>query len=135
GKFRSGEYEYDINIRFNEFDRTNIEDVKSLVFINDRGQQVELRQFAWVTESSGPSLLERRDKSPAVTIQGQTVGRPSGDVANECVEAFSTLERKSGASYLWGGDIENQADGFGTLGVALLAAIILVYLVMVALYN
>src|SRR5690606_29951098 len=28
-----------------------------------------------------------------------------------------------------------QAEGFGTLGVALLAAIILVYLVMVALYN
>ncbi len=135
GKFRAGEYEYDINIRFNEFDRTNIDDVKSLVFVNDRGQQIELRQFASVTESSGPSLLERRDKSPSVTIQGQTVGRPSGDVASEWEVAFSKLERKSGVNYVWGGDVENQADGFGTLGVALLAAIILVYLVMVALYN
>ena len=31
--------------------------------------------------------------------------------------------------------MENQEEGFGTLGIALLAAIILVYLVMVALYN
>ena len=31
--------------------------------------------------------------------------------------------------------MENQTEGFGTLGVALLAAIILVYLVMVALYD
>jgi multidrug efflux pump subunit AcrB len=29
-----------------------------------------------------------------------------------------------------GGDQENQSEGFGTLGFALLAAIILVYLVM-----
>lgn len=31
--------------------------------------------------------------------------------------------------------MENQTEGFGTLGIALLSAIILVYLVMVALYN
>jgi HAE1 family hydrophobic/amphiphilic exporter-1 len=30
---------------------------------------------------------------------------------------------------------ENQSEGFGTLGFALLAAIILVYLVMVGLYD
>jgi multidrug efflux pump subunit AcrB len=33
------------------------------------------------------------------------------------------------------GDQENQSEGFGTLGFALLAAIILVYLVMVGLYD
>ncbi len=37
--------------------------------------------------------------------------------------------------YLWSGDMENQTEGFGTLGIALLSAIVLVYLVMVALYN
>ena len=36
---------------------------------------------------------------------------------------------------MWGGNMENQEEGFGTLGVALLASIILVYLVMVALYD
>jgi HAE1 family hydrophobic/amphiphilic exporter-1 len=38
-------------------------------------------------------------------------------------------------NYIWGGDQENQSEGFGTLGFALLAAIILVYLVMVGLYD
>lgn len=135
GKFRAGEYEYDINIRFNEAARTNINDVKELVFINNRGEQVKLSQFANVTEASGPSLLERRDKSASVTVQGQTIGRPTGDVAAEWEERFSKLERAPGVDYVWGGDMENQAEGFGTLGVALLAAIILVYLVMVALYD
>ncbi|WP_447635733.1 efflux RND transporter permease subunit [Flavobacterium microcysteis] len=134
-KFRAGEYEYDINIRFNEYDRSNINNVSDLVFINDMGQQIKLSQFASVKESSGPSLLERRDKATAVSIKAQTIGRPSGDVAAEWEAQFSKLEKPTGVSYVWGGDMENQAEGFGTLGIALLAAIILVYLVMVALYN
>jgi len=135
GKFRAGQYEYDINIRFNEYNRSNINDVKNLVFINGNGEQIKLSQFANVTEGSGPSLLERRDKSASVTIQAQTIGRPSGDVAGDWEKKFSQLKRPTGVEYVWGGDMENQAEGFGTLGIALLAAIILVYLVMVALYN
>ena len=135
GKFRSGEYEYDINIRYDEFNRSNFTDVSELIFINNAGQQVKLSQFANVTQSSGPSLLERRDKSPAVSIESQAVGRPSGTIASEWEAEFSKLERPAGVNYIWGGDMENQSEGFGTLGFALLAAIILVYLVMVALYN
>ncbi len=45
------------------------------------------------------------------------------------------MPRPAGVNYVWGGDKENQSEGFGTLGIALLAGIILVYLVMVALYN
>lgn len=134
-KFRAGEYEYDINVRFNEYDRSNINNVSDLVFINDSGQQIKLSQFASVTESSGPSLLERRDKATAVSVKAQVVGRPAGDVISEWEAQFSQLPKPTGVSYRWGGDAENQAEGFGTLGVALLAAIILVYLVMVALYN
>ncbi|CCG52233.1 Probable multidrug resistance protein. AcrB/AcrD/AcrF family protein [Flavobacterium indicum GPTSA100-9 = DSM 17447] len=135
GKFRAGQYEYDINIRFNENDRSNIKDVNNLIFTNNMGQQVKLSQFAEVIESSGPSMLERRDKSTSVTVQAQSVGRPSGTVATEWEAVFSKMERPAGVNYVWGGDMENQTEGFGTLGVALLAAIILVYLVMVALYD
>lgn len=135
GKFRAGEYEYDINIRYDQFDRSNSRDVENLIFINNQGQQIRLSQFANVLESSGPSVLERRDKSPSVSVKAQVVGRPVGDVAVEWELAFSQLEKPSGVSYMWGGDMEMQEDGFGTLGIALLAAIILVYLVMVGLYN
>jgi HAE1 family hydrophobic/amphiphilic exporter-1 len=136
GKFRAGEYEYDINIRFNEYNRSNVNDVKDLVFINDAGQQIKLSQFASVTESSGPSFLERRDKSASVTIQAQAAGVPSGTVADNWENTYLTkMKRPTGVNYVWGGDKENQSEGFGTLGIALLAAIILVYLVMVGLYN
>lgn len=135
GKFRQGEYEYDINIRYGSFNRQSIEDVSNLLFINDRGEQVRLAQFAAIKESSGPSQLERRDKSTSVTVQAQTVGRPTGSVAAEWQAKIDNLNKPVGVSYIWGGDMENQSEGFGSLGIALLAAIMLVYLIMVALYN
>ena len=136
GKFRAGEYEYDINIRFADDNRKSIEDVRNLMFTNNQGQQVRLSQFADVQMGSGPSLLQRRDKSPAVKVQSKVVGRPSGDVANEWSAMFwDSKDKPAGVDYVWGGDMENQSEGFGTLGIALLAAIILVYLVMVSLYD
>ena len=81
GKFRAGDYEYDINIRFNQLNRSSVDDVKSIIFVNGKGEKIKLDQFATITEGSGPSFLERRDKSPSVTINAQTVGIPTGTVA------------------------------------------------------
>lgn len=134
-KFRAGEYEYDINIRYDAFNRSDIEDVRNIIFINKSGEKIHLNQFADIQQGSGPSVLERRDKSPSVTVKSQVIGRPVGDVATEWEKAFSQIERPAGVNYVWGGDIEMQGEGFGTLAIALLAAILLVYLVMVALYN
>lgn len=137
GKFRAGEYEYDINIRFGDANRQSIDDVRNLMFTNPSGQQVRLSQFADVKMGSGPSLLERRDKAPSIKVKSKVVGRPVGDVANEWAAQFMDNEKTkpAGVSYIWSGDMENQTEGFGTLGIALLAAIVLVYLVMVSLYD
>ena len=135
GKFRAGEYEYDINIKYNAFDRKNSTDVSNLIFVNNAGQQIKLSQFATITEGSGPSKLERRDKTASVTVQGQNVGVPAGTIVNQWQARLDKLPKPTGVDYIWGGDQENQSEGFGTLGIALLAAIILVYLVMVGLYD
>lgn len=141
GKYRKGEYEYDINIQYQDFDRKNIDDVKNLLFINNTGQQIKLSQFASVTESSGPSQLERLNKTTSVSVKAQSVGRPTGSIVSDFqdqlvqLEKDGKLKRPLGVSYTWAGDQENQSEGFGTLGIALMASIILVYLIMVALYD
>lgn len=134
-KYRAGEYEYDINVRYDESGRTSIDNVKNLKFVNRSGQIIRLEQFADVAFGSGPTLLERRDKAPSVSIQAQAVGRPAGTIAQEWETKFTTLQRKPGVSFMWGGNMENQEEGFGTLGFALMASVLLVYFVMVALYD
>src|SRR5690554_8125535 len=104
-KFRAGEYEYDINIRYDEFNRSNIDDVRNIMFVNNRGETVRLSQFADVQQGSGPSVLERRDKSPSVTVKSQVIGRSVGDVATEWESVFSQIESTIYISYIWEGDI------------------------------
>jgi len=135
GKFRQGEYEYDINIQYQDFDRKDIDDVRNLLFINATGQQIKLSQFAEIKEGSGPSLLERLNKSTSVTVQAQTVGIPTGTVVTNFQTELAKIKTPAGISFFWAGDAENQSEGMGTLGIALLAAVILVYLIMVALYD
>ena len=141
GKYRKGEYEYDINIRYQTFNRKDIDDVRNLIFINATGQQVKLSQFADIKEGAGPSQLERRDKSTSVSVKAQSIGRPTGTIVAELQTKLAEMEKNGqlkkpvGVSYVWAGDQENQSEGFGTLGIALMASIILVYLIMVALYD
>lgn len=141
GKYRSGEYEYDINIQYQDFNRKDIDDVRNLTFVNNAGQPIKLSQFADITEGAGPSQLERLNKSTSVTVRAQSIGRPTGTIVADFQKQLEELEQSGklkkplGVSYTWAGDQENQAEGFGTLGIALLASIILVYLIMVALYD
>ncbi len=134
-KFRQGDYEYDINLRFDDFNRKTMADVGNIEFLNSRGELVKLSQFASLTESSGPTRLERRDKASSVSVQSQLLGRPSSAVVSEFTQKLEELPRPIGVSYLFGGDAENQGSSFGTLGMAFILSIILVYLIMVALYD
>jgi HAE1 family hydrophobic/amphiphilic exporter-1 len=134
-KFREGEYEYDIDIRLQSFNRRNIDDVRNLLFTNNMGQQIKLEQFAAITVGSGPSQLDRRDKITSVSVQAQTIGRPTGTVVSEWTAQLEKLKKPLGVTYVFAGDQENQSEGFGSLGLALLASIMLVYFIMVALYD
>lgn len=135
GKYRAGQYEYDINIRFDDHHRQSIDDVRNILFTNARGQSVRLSQFAEAVESSGPSQLERRDKSTSVKVQAQVVGRTASDVVGDLQTALVGVHVPAGVSYIWGGDMERQSEGFGSLLTALLISIFMVYFIMVALYN
>src|SRR5690606_36766375 len=115
------------------FGRGSIDEVKNLKFVTPSAATVCVEQFADVSYGSVPTLIERRDKSPLVSVQAQAVGKPAGTIAAEWEENFSQLELKHGVEFKWGGNMENQQEGFGTLGIALFASILLVYFVMVAL--
>lgn len=135
GKFRQGQYEYDINVRFEDYNRKNVNDVSNIQFTNSRGELVKLSQFALITESSGPSQLERRDKSASVKVESQAIGRSPSEVIADLETAIKDVQKPTGVKYIWGGDMESQSEGFGSLLVALMISIFLVYFIMVALYN
>lgn len=133
-KYKDGSYEYDINIAFDKFDRQNIYDVARIAFMNNRGQLIELNQFADISQTMGPSMLERFDRMSSITINSNVIGRASGTVGSE-IESAIQGKIPSGVSIEKVGMLKQQSDAFSSLAFALIAAIILIYLIMVALYN
>ena len=134
-KYRDGMNEYDINIRLDEFDRKSASDVSGFIFVNSKGQNITLSQFATITQSTGPSMVERKNRRTSVTVKSNVLGITSGILAKQIDAEIEKANFPKSVEIKWSGDIEQQADSFASLGLALLAAIILVYLVMVALYN
>lgn len=134
-KYRVGNNEYDINVRLDAFDRKSAGDVANLSFINNRNELIRLSQFATVGQSSGPSVLERKDRRASVTVKSNVLGISSGVLSQQITEKMKTMKLPAGVEWRWTGDVERQADSFSALGLALLAGFVLIYLIMVALYD
>lgn len=127
--------EYPIRIWFDAYDRQNYEDVQHLSIVNPMGVPVEVSQFASVERDNSPSLLERKDRQPAVTLTSDALGSPSGTVAGDVVAYVDKNPLPEGIQMTWGSDIKRQNDSFGALGSVLLISFLLIYLIMVALYD
>ena len=134
-KYRDGNTEYVIRIRFDEFNRTRTDDIGSIVFVNNRGQQVELQQFATVSLSSGPTKLERRDRIGIIYVNGQTLGRPTGTIMGDFKNRVAGVQLPPGISLSYLGMEKMRAEGFTDLFLAMLTGILFIYLIMVALYD
>jgi HAE1 family hydrophobic/amphiphilic exporter-1 len=134
-KYRQDNNEYDINVRLDAFDRDNPTDVSRIQFSNSAGEQMALAQFARIGQGSGPSMLERKDRRTSVTIKSNVLGLTSGTLAQQINEALESNPLPPSVEMKWIGDIERQKDSFAALGLAMGAAILLVYLVMVLLYD
>ena len=127
--------EYPIRIYFDEFNRNDYDDLKNMTIINPKGISIKVSQFAEVVQEESPSLLERKDRQPAVTITADALGRPSGSVADDVLAYINENPLPEGMQMTWGSDIKRQNDSFGALGSVLLISFILIYLIMVALYD
>lgn len=134
-KYRDGATEYDIRVMLDQFDRSQTADVAGLTFVNNRGELVELQQFANIYKTTGPTVLQRRDRNPAITVYAQTLGRPSGSIAQDFQKLLAASKLPAGVAISYDGDIKNQNDSFGSMLLAIAAGILFVYLIMVALYN
>lgn len=134
-RYRDGDSEYDINVMMDQLDRNSINDVSGLSFINDKGQSIRLNQFATIRPSSGTTQLQRYNRVPSVTVQCQVIGRPVGSVGEDVMKAVNGMKLPAEIVIIPEGDMKYQAEAFGSMGLAFLASILFVYLIMVALYD
>lgn len=127
--------EYPVRIWLDDFNRRNFEDVENLTIINPMNLPITVSQFAEVRQDNSPTLLERLDRQTSVTLTAESFGRPSGTLAGDVIDFLITEPLPEDIKLTWGADIKTQNESFGALGSVLLISFILIYLIMVALYD
>lgn len=133
--FTQGDDVYRIKLGIREGDKQNIDAVKNLSLSNNKGQFVRLWQVADVQEVTGQSILQRTNRQNSITVTSTAVGRPSGTIVEEIKASLQKVHLPPGIELNYQGDAKNQGDAFGSLGFALMIALVLVYMVMVGLYE
>jgi len=134
-KYREGTDQYPIRVVLDRFDRSRTADIVSLTFANRRGQLVQLKQFASVGLGTGPTKLQRQNRNYSVTVYSQAVARPAGSIVADIRSAIAKTPLPQGVGISYLGDEKNRSESFASLLLALAAAILFVYMIMVALYD
>lgn len=126
---------YNILVRLNESDRNRIDDVKRLTVNSSSGQLVTLGNIASVVLSNSPVEIDRKYQQRIIDVTANVAGRDLGSVSTDLQRQLNTLVVPSGFQVIQSGNIEQQNSTFKSLGLALLLAIIMVYMVMASQFQ
>ncbi len=113
---------------------TSVNDMKNLLLPAATGN-VKLSDVATVTETKGPTQITHIGGARTATISADTTTNNTGAVSTAVQNKLKALHLPSGATYSLGGVTANQSQAFSGLEYALFAAIVLVYLIMVATFR
>ena len=111
-----------------------IDQLKALEIATGAGL-VRLDEVATVAESEGPTSIttQRGQRTSTVTVSPATDDLTAASAA--VTEALAETDLPTGADAEVGGVLSQQTDAFAQLGLAMLAAILIVYIVMVATFK
>lgn len=127
--------EYDIRVMMDKFDRKDINDIKEMTFQTNDGKQVRLSEFAEISIDNNNGSLERKNRISNTTLRAYVLGTTSGVVANEINAYLEKNPLDKNVRLVWGGEVKRGKESFAALGMAMGIGLILVYLIMVALYD
>jgi len=127
--------QYNMLVRLSEDYRDQIQDISNLSVMNSQGELVKLGNMIDVEMAKSPIQIDRKYQERIVEITGNTSGRDLGSISKEIASKISYIKVPQGFSIAMSGNIEQQNKTFGDLGIALILAILLVYMVMASQFQ
>ncbi|MFZ4175740.1 efflux RND transporter permease subunit [Streptomyces griseoincarnatus] len=124
-----GDAERDVVIR-SARPATTVEQLRNL-----RLGPVKLGDIATVRQVDGPVSMTRIDGQRAATVTARPVGDNTGAVGTALQSKINDLTLPAGATAEIGGVTEDQDEAFVNLGLAMLAAIAIVFMLLVGTFR
>ncbi|QBP41642.1 efflux RND transporter permease subunit [Paenisporosarcina antarctica] len=127
---------YGVFVKYDEKDRSSIEQLKKLKLRTPSGQFVELQDVAKIEIAQGPISIRRVDQASSVNFTLKYESTYSlGEMSKQVDKVLKELKLPEEVDITFGGDRELFESAINDMLLAVVLAIVLVYIVMAAQFE
>ena len=127
--------EIDVRILYDPTQINYLKDINNLFVPSPMGGQIPLSEIADITVEKSPAAIQRSNQSRRATLSGDVFGRDLKSVSADIEARFAEYPFPIGYMYTLGGQQSEMTESFTSLGLALILAIILVYMILAAQFE
>lgn len=135
GKYREKGQEYDIRVEAKDNYKDDIEKLKNLEITLSKNKTVLLSQIAKIYESRGYTVIRRKNLKRFIAVEADFEGRALQPIIKDINKILKNIKFPMGYTYNFGGDEEERRESFRNLFFALIASILLVYMIMASQFE
>lgn len=132
--YEEGDEEYDIRVQLAKTDLDIAENVGRILIRTQKGL-VPLSVLGDLIERSGETQIARRNKQKLFVVEANIIEGSLGSVTGKIRRQVDQINLPPGYQIRMGGDAEEQAESYQAIGVALMQAILLTYMLLAALLG
>ena len=132
--YRERGEEYKINVTIADAFKQKLQDISSLT-IKTRGGLLPLASFGDLSYDKSLPPLKRRDKTRIIELSGFLAKGTAGKVQKDLTASLNKIDFPVGYGYRFSGDAENMEESSREIGKAFFLAVILTYMLLVAILN
>lgn len=126
----------EVYVQYEDRFRDSIDQLKKLTLRSQTGEFIPLEKVAEIGISDSPVAIQRIDQAHAVTFDVQYISTASlGEVTKQANAAIAELHLPEEIELSFGGDRELFENAIDDMMLALLLAVVLVYIVMAAQFE
>jgi cobalt-zinc-cadmium resistance protein CzcA len=131
GQIYENERRFDLVVRLNEQNRTDLEDIKTLMIANQKGMLIPLEQVADISIEEGPNQIQREDAKRRITVAFNVRDRDVQSVVEDVSKrAAQKINLPAGYYVHYGGQFENLTEAKDRLMIAVPIALFLILLIL-----
>ncbi len=124
-----GEKRFDLVVRFDKLNRTDIEDIKHFRVPIPNGNQIPLSELANINYAEGPAKISRENTHRRVVVSVNVRNRDLQSVVKDIqAKIDKNISLKPGTYIAYGGQFENLQNAINRLLIAVPVALLLIFI-------
>lgn len=127
--------EIDVVLSLSDNYGKSIENMKQVMISTSTGQLVPVGQIAEFELDNSPKQINRDNQQRYISVNVTSVGNDLAQVSTDVLKVVDQYQFPEGYFYETGGQQEQMMEAFGQLFLALVVAILLVYLLLAAQFE